>query len=93
MAKWRICPRCRGEGHTSAHLGAFTSEEFREAFDPDEAEAYMRGEYDRPCDMCNGTGKVQAADERRHSERRSDLYQQWLEDGRPEGSFDRWAGL
>lgn len=55
-AHWQICRRCRGEGTSSAHLGAFTREDFDE--DPDFAEDYMEGGYDRPCEACDGSGKV-----------------------------------
>lgn len=89
--KWRICPRCEGEGTSSAHLGAFTSEEWTEQ-DFEFQEDYMAGAYDRTCEECSGTGKVNAQDEADWSARRADLYQEWLESGRPEGSFDRWAG-
>jgi hypothetical protein len=91
-AKWRICPRCEGEGKSSAWLGAFTAEEFQDSFCDDEAADYMAGRYDRTCEECGGSGKVTQTDEDRYADRRADLYQQWLEDGRPEGSFDKWAG-
>lgn len=55
-AQWAICGHCRGEGKSSAYLGAFTREDFDE--DPDFAEEYMQGSYDKPCTPCNGTGKV-----------------------------------
>ena len=59
-AHWEICSACAGEGKSSAHLGAFTGEEMAE--DPDFAEDYMRGVYDRPCSACEGSGKVQRMD-------------------------------
>ena len=57
---WAICSHCRGDGKSSAYLGAFSREDFNE--DPDFAEAYMNGEYDRMCDECKGSGKVQLID-------------------------------
>ena len=93
MSRWRICPRCEGEGQSSAYLGAFSADEFNDAFDPDEQEAYIAGAYDRCCEECGGSGKITQADEDAFSERRAELYQQWLEEGRPEGSFDKWSGL
>lgn len=59
-AHWAICDRCNGEGKSSAHLGAFTGEQMRE--DPEFAEDYMSGVYDKPCHVCSGTGKVQIVD-------------------------------
>lgn len=59
-AHWVICSRCSGEGHTSLHLGAFTREQLDE--DPDFTEDYMAGNYDKPCEACGGSGKVQEID-------------------------------
>lgn len=61
--KWGICGTCSGNGKHSQHLGAYSQEEFDEAFDPEEAERYFRGDYDTRCDECDGTGKVQVVDE------------------------------
>jgi hypothetical protein len=58
--KWIICGACDGHGKSSAYLGAFTGEQMRE--DPDFADDYRRGFYDRACDDCGGTGKVKVAD-------------------------------
>lgn len=91
--KWSICSRCQGEGTSSAYLGAFTSEEFADAFDAEEREHYINGGYDRPCEQCNGTGKVTKQDTDAYAARRAEKYQEWLESGRPEGSFDKWCGL
>lgn len=55
-AHWEICSRCAGDGTSSAYLGSFTREDFIE--DPDFAEDYMSGVYDRPCEKCHGSGKV-----------------------------------
>lgn len=60
--KWHICGSCRGDGKSSAYLGAFTAEDMRE--DPDFAEEYMAGRYDRTCEECNGAGKVALVDRR-----------------------------
>src|ERR1039458_2455528 len=59
---WEICGECRGEGKSSEHLGCYTASEFAESFDPDEAEDYFNGVYDRPCSDCGGTGKVREVD-------------------------------
>lgn len=57
---WRICCGCNGHSKSSAYLGAFTGEQMRE--DPEFAEDYMAGRYDRACDKCGGSGKVKVAD-------------------------------
>lgn len=60
---WAICSTCRGDGHHSRHLGAFSGEEFDEAFGtPEEKEDYFAGVYDKTCEDCGGTGKVQIVD-------------------------------
>lgn len=63
-ARWEICTTCRGEGHTSNHLGAFTSSEWNE-LDHEWQEDYIDGKFDRACEHCNGAGKVLVADEER----------------------------
>lgn len=63
--KFAICTGCRGHGTSSAYLGAFTGEQMRE--DPDFAEDYRKGFYDRACDECGGTGKIAVADKSRMS--------------------------
>ena len=60
--KWVICPDCDGHGKSSAYLGAFTGSQMRE--DPDFAEEYFAGAYDRACDGCTGSGKVPVVDAR-----------------------------
>lgn len=63
--RWEICGTCSGAGTSSAYLGAFTSDDM--ADDPEFACDYMNGEYDRQCDVCHGSGKVQVVDEDRLS--------------------------
>ena len=58
--KWAICDSCRGEGKSSAYLGAFTSSEWADE-DQDFQEDYMAGRYDRTCEECHGSGKVKVA--------------------------------
>lgn len=53
---WIICRHCRGEGKSSGYLGAFSMAELHE--DPDFYEDYMSGAYDRPCEVCAGSGKL-----------------------------------
>lgn len=59
--KWVICETCKGEGKSTAYLGAFSAEEMLEE-DLEFIEDYVSGFYDRCCDECGGTGKVREAD-------------------------------
>lgn len=59
---WEICWDCRGEGKSSAYLGAFTQEDIERDWEPDEWEDYMAGAYDRVCEHCGGSGKVKEVD-------------------------------
>jgi hypothetical protein len=61
--RWSICGACDGHGRSSAYLGSFTGEDLRD--DPDFAEDYMVGHYDRACEACGGSGKVEEVDRRR----------------------------
>lgn len=58
-----VCGTCRGEGKSSAYLGAFSGEDM--ANDPDFFEDYMDGAYDRVCPECNGNRVVDVPDESR----------------------------
>ena len=55
---WMICPECHGEGKSSAYLGSFTQEDIERDWSPDDWEDYCAGAYDRPCDVCGGSGKI-----------------------------------
>lgn len=59
--RWCICGACDGEGKTSRHVesdgGGFTASEWYDR-EPDFRRAYRRGDYDRNCEECNGSGKV-----------------------------------
>ena len=59
-SRWEICSHCSGHGRSCAYLGAITMAQWHRDWDEDEREAYMRGEYDRPCAPCGGSGKVLA---------------------------------
>lgn len=58
-----VCGTCRGEGKSSAYLGAFSREDMDN--DPDFYEDYMQGAYDRVCPECNGDRVVDVPDEKR----------------------------
>lgn len=61
--RWAICGECTGEGKSSAHLGAISSEQWQEEWDYEEREAYLAGQYDRICAECKGSGKVREISE------------------------------
>lgn len=84
--KWEICPRCSGNGTTTRHLGGFTASEWAEACDgdPDFEENYFSGAYDRPCDECNGSGKVKVVDTDQLTPEQLEAYRQEQEDRRYE---------
>ena len=67
---WIICPTCSGDGHHCRHLGAYTMEEFDEAFpDAEDREDYFSGVYDKTCETCAGAGKVrQSVGLKRHEQ-------------------------
>lgn len=62
--RWIICGHCRGSGKSSAYLGAFTRSDLDEA-GPEFFDDYMAGRYDRACDACDGSGKVQVVDRKK----------------------------
>jgi hypothetical protein len=69
--KWEICRCCSGHGKSSRYLGAITMSDREPGGswdDPEDFEDYMDGYYDRMCDDCNGTGKVQVVDEQQLTE-------------------------
>lgn len=51
-----ICDDCRGTGSTVAYLGDVT-DWMQE--DPEFAEDYLAGAYDKPCPCCKGSGRVE----------------------------------
>ena len=63
---WAICCSCDGHGTTTRHVecdgGGFTASEWAEQ-DEDFREGYLRGDYDRPCSSCKGSGKVKVPNE------------------------------
>lgn len=61
--QWVICPSCQGEGASSSYLGAFTSEDWADQ-DDEFKEHYLRGGFDRACERCDGSGKIDLNGER-----------------------------
>src|SRR5690349_7371437 len=64
--KWTICPVC--EGHATdrgasveCDGGGFTASEWAEQ-DDDFKQDYLAGSYDRPCEACEGLGRVKEPD-------------------------------
>lgn len=59
-ARYEVCGSCDGRGTTTRHIecdgGGFTASEWNEMCDgdPDFAEDYFGGKYDRPCPECSG---------------------------------------
>jgi hypothetical protein len=63
--KWEICSYCRGDGTSSAYLGAFTRDDW-DQMDTEWQEDYIAGRFDRACPHCEG-GKVRVPDYSRMS--------------------------
>jgi hypothetical protein len=63
---WGVCPTCNGKGthvNPSIDCNGLSASDFHE--DPDFAESYFRGDYDQPCNQCNGRRVVpECSDER-----------------------------
>ena len=59
--KWCICRQCKGDGKSSAYLGAYTHEEMEQQGEQF-IEDYFGGRFDRICESCKGAGKVQEVD-------------------------------
>lgn len=85
--KWVICNHCRGEGKSSAYLGAFSGTQMRDE-DPDFEADYFAGHYDRTCEECNGTGKIKEIDEARVTKEQMALYEK---EARIESEMEREA--
>lgn len=58
-----VCPQCNGKGRSSLYLGSFSGQELAE--DPDFADDYAQGLYDRTCESCNGDNVVEQIDTER----------------------------
>lgn len=72
-ARWAICPVCEGcatdrgasvecDGPYGEGGNGFTASEWADQ-DDDFKSDYLAGRYDRPCEACDGLGRVQAIDQ------------------------------
>lgn len=77
--KWEICSHCSGEGQSSSYLGAFTWDELYEQGDEFISD-YFAGNYDRPCDCCDGSGKVAVPNYNKMTEEQVKKYEQNIQD-------------
>lgn len=77
--KWEICSHCSGEGVSSSYLGAFTWDELHEQGDEFISD-YFAGNYDRPCDCCDGSGKVAVPNYDKMTEEQVKKYEQHIQD-------------
>jgi RecJ-like exonuclease len=78
-ARWKICSRCKGNGHhsnPSIDGNGITQSEWAE-WDEEDREKYMRGAYDVCCECCSGTGKVLVVDTVLFKERHPKEYRCW----------------
>jgi len=81
--KWEICSHCRGEGSSSAYLGAYTSDEWNQ-MDYEWQEDYIAGRFDHPCEHCEG-GKVRVPDMSRLTPQQRKA---WREQSRAEAEYE-----
>jgi len=92
--KYEVCPQCEGRGTSSAYLGAFTSEDWRE-LDDDFKEDYLAGRYDRACEACHGLRVVLEVDRARCPapllNRYDEIQQEEAEDRRMRAAESGWG--
>lgn len=65
-SKFEVCPDCKGKGSSTAYLGAYTADDLDEA-GPEFLEDVRAGNYDRPCDACEGLRVIEVPDTLRMS--------------------------
>lgn len=76
-AKFEVCGTCNGRGkHVNRNIdgNGLTAEDFAE--DPDFEEAYFRGDYDVPCEECNGARVVPVVDREQANPKLLKLYEE-----------------
>lgn len=94
-SKFEVCGTCLGHGRTanpSIDGNGITSSEWQDDWDPDERQAYLRGDYDITCPECKGLRVVNVVDEEHLSEddrRFLKRYRQDQEDRARERAADR----
>jgi hypothetical protein len=88
--EWAVCGTCRGKRTSSLYLGSFSSEELWE--DPDFAEEYLDGAYDRPCPECDGRTTVRQISEHAKHRERIDEWFQGMHELRAEEMAERRMG-
>ena len=71
--EWAVCGTCYGKGTSSLYLGSFSTEQLWE--DPEFAEEYMSGRYDKPCPECGGRTTVRQV---REGAKHSDQIEEWF---------------
>lgn len=76
--KWEICSQCQGDGRSSDYLGSFTWDELNEQGD-EFIEDYFAGDYDRPCDCCEGSGKIVVPDHSKMTEEQEKKYLEYMQ--------------
>lgn len=55
------CYRCRGKGSHSHRFGVISQEQIDEWGD-DFFTAYLNGDFDEPCEVCDGNGVIDPSD-------------------------------
>jgi RecJ-like exonuclease len=91
--RWEICCHCDGHGtdrgaSVECDGGGFTASEWAEQ-DHDFREDYLAGYYDRTCEACCGSGKVEVVDEDRCTSELWSAWQQQCEDLAAERAMER----
>ncbi len=87
-----VCEECDGSGVTTRHIesdgGGFTSSEWDEVCDgdPEFAENYLSGVYDRPCPECNGERVTLTPDDLSESDPRTAFF---IESSQAEAAYQR----
>jgi RecJ-like exonuclease len=93
-AKWAICRRCEGCGtdrgaSVECDGGGFTASEWAEQGE-DFREGYLRGDYDKPCGVCSGSGKVRMVDRTRCTRKQLADHDSWR---REEAEYQRLCDM
>lgn len=70
-----VCPKCKGEGKHSSHLGSFTEEDWYEQGE-EFREDYLAGKFDKTCELCKGLRVVDTVDKDASD---PTLYRLWME--------------